>query len=198
MRIENGELVANEPPRSSRVYFHENPHEDPTGEIRENKRILERAMMRAAIEQGELIMPLPDEHWDFRFPNAPTSLQHVLRSVARIIKVEIPDVSELAISTKTFADFQRLWKELFKGHEDKLEAELGIRTPPEKEPTYSLDYYPLMDRDLPKDMRITNGNYDKRALEHMIGEGLGIYRPEITTKSYSGSLISAGVSGARR
>lgn len=45
-----------------------------SAEILENRKILESCMMRAALEQGRELLPLPQEWWDFRFPAAYYSL----------------------------------------------------------------------------------------------------------------------------
>lgn len=42
-------------------------------QVLENRRLLEDCMMQAAAEAGRELLPLPQEWWDFRFPNSYTS-----------------------------------------------------------------------------------------------------------------------------
>lgn len=145
----NGNLNTHPIPKSSR----ENP--DLSDAQKHNQRILERAMMRSALEQGVLLEPLEEEHWDFRIPDDVASLKYVLKSVARIIGVEIHK-TDSEITPRDYEDFKALWSELFSGHEDALRRELGVIAPPEHAPIFANDYHPLSDRDLPRHMQMTS------------------------------------------
>lgn len=162
----DGTLIVNDPPRSARIH----PDTDKNPEQRENQRILEGAVMRAALASGTLIMPLEDEHWDFRFPTNEQSLKFALKSIARIIRVNIPE--EKNIDTHSYDDFKRLWAELFSDHNDALLKELGTTTPPKTDPLYSIDFYPLMDTDLPPNQQMTDGRFKFSTTAHLSDHGL--------------------------
>lgn len=121
----------------------------------ENQRLLEKIMLRGALDRGNLLVPLENENWDFRFPKNVTSLKYVLKSIARILKIKIdcPNIID-------YEQFLYLWREFFcDSHErrDNLLRELGHIVPPkETSITFTQKFKPLFDIDLPEQMRMTN------------------------------------------
>lgn len=126
-----------------------------TKEQIENQRVLEKSMLRAALSCGNLIMPLENENWDFRFPKNTASLKYVLKSIARILKVKIdcPNIVD-------YEHFVNLWERYFSHSievRERLLKELGSLNPPrESDITFTQKYIPLFDIDLPEHIRMTN------------------------------------------
>lgn len=147
------------PPESSRVYS------ELTDTQRANQKLLEQVMMRSALDEGLLIMPQEDEHWDFCFPASYASLWYVLKSIARILDVPTPVEPEWPV--QSYAEFEQLWKKLcLEDHTiaSRLQCELGhLSPPPANKIIYSGEYYPLLDEQVPDEMKMTDGRFASAA-----------------------------------
>lgn len=151
----------NELPKSSRL------NNNITDLQKANQRLLETAMMRSALDHGRLMMPLEDEHWDFRFPPNMEALWYVIKSIGRIVDVNVPNQPETPITS--YDDFKKHWNDLFVSDEEtrkKLEDRLGYVTPPtETKLIFTDEYYPVLDAQLPEAMRMTEGKFAFAAKE---------------------------------
>lgn len=144
----------------------------------ENRLLLERAFMRAALANDRLIAPLREEFWDFRFPEERLDLWRIMESAARCtgdrpllkqVAAVVDDVNTLLRTGKraealekyefnNYESFKAKWAEVFAGKEALLMQHLGRATPPptEEKILYHGLYNPLYDRDLPAHQRLVN------------------------------------------
>ena len=127
-----------------------------TPETKQNRVIVEAAMLRAAFAQGRLLAPLESEHWDYRFPENIADGWRVLKAVARVAHVPFDQV-RWQKEFKNYGEFKAAWNELFKDSTEVLMKAIGTDTPPasERSVIYHGDYFPLRNQDLPKSLRQT-------------------------------------------
>lgn len=128
----------------------------------ENRLVMERALVGAALSKGFFVAGLREEFWDFRPPGGRKDLWRVAESVARCIGAEeavAHCAAQIAAGTD-FADydaFRAEWARLFAGKEALLDRHLGAHLPPdEKTVIFHNDYSLLSDAGLPPEQRLAN------------------------------------------
>lgn len=140
------------------VEQHEKAHRNFQGldaAVMENRRVREQALLKAAFKHGQLLYPLPSEHWHFQLPENLGDLWCTLASISRVLGE--PPALRAEFKKLHFSDYAG-WTDILQKRftPNQLEQVFGdgaVFPPPEEGLVYHGEYKHLRDEDLPLVMR---------------------------------------------